>query len=347
MFISCDTLDDLLRAVFQEIIYTGDSVKPTRGSTKELMGVLLELKNPRARLSRTETKGNIYSAIGEFLWYISGDNDLEFIAYYLKRYRNDSEDGKTIYGGYGPRLFSMHGEYNQIANVLSKLKENPHSRKAVIQLFDAKDIGEDHKEIPCTCTLQFLARNGKLFMFTYMRSNDAYFGLPHDVFAFTMLQELLARHLSLEIGSYRHMVGSLHLYDDRISDAQKFISEGWQPTDLPMPAMPYGDQLPALEEVCATEKLIRETDKIILPTDGLSPYWKDIIYLLSVYKHQGNKDFLQLAKKQISSNNIYDVYIDKIAGRKKPRSTHLPQLPFEDISKATTIGQIEKKDETN
>ena len=43
-------------------------------------------------------------------------------------------------------------------------------------------------------------------MLTYMRSNDAYWGLPHDVFAFTMLQEILARSLTLELGTYKHAV---------------------------------------------------------------------------------------------------------------------------------------------
>jgi thymidylate synthase len=37
-------------------------------------------------------------------------------------------------------------------------------------------------------------------MVTTMRSNDAYLGLPHDVFCFTMLQEIIARSLGREIG---------------------------------------------------------------------------------------------------------------------------------------------------
>ena len=65
---------------------------------------------------------------------------------------------------------------------------------------------------PCTCTLQFLARGVKLDLIVYMRSNDVIKGLPHDIFCFTMLQEIAARRLSLEPGIYKHCVGSLHLY---------------------------------------------------------------------------------------------------------------------------------------
>src|SRR5690606_11307146 len=130
-----------------------------RGESSELIGVLLHIRNPRARLSRTETRGRPFSAIGELLWYLSGNNSLEFITYYISKYDKETEDGKTVYGGYGPRLFNLRNEYNQIENVQKLLQKRPTSRKAVIQLFDGSDISTNHPEIPCTCTLQFFIRN--------------------------------------------------------------------------------------------------------------------------------------------------------------------------------------------
>ena len=65
-------------------------------------------------------------------------------------------------------------------------------------------------------------------MVTNMRSNDAFLGLPHDFFSFTMIQEVLARTVNLEIGVYKHVVGSLHLYEENIEQAEQFITEGWQ-----------------------------------------------------------------------------------------------------------------------
>src|SRR5712692_5421837 len=105
MFISEETLDDLLREVFRELMRSGKHIKPTKGWNKELLGVLLELRSPTARLSRTETKGTIFSSLGETLWYLAKTNKLDFISYYLPRYRNFSDDRRTLYGGYGPRLF--------------------------------------------------------------------------------------------------------------------------------------------------------------------------------------------------------------------------------------------------
>ena len=43
-----------------------------------------------------------------------------------------------------------------------------------------------------------MIRSGQMDMITYMRSNDVFLGLPHDIFAFTMIQEIMARTLSVE-----------------------------------------------------------------------------------------------------------------------------------------------------
>ena len=66
-----DTLDDLLIKVFPKILRNGQRVKASKGWNNELSGVVLELRNPLARLSRTETKGTLFSCLGETLWYPS------------------------------------------------------------------------------------------------------------------------------------------------------------------------------------------------------------------------------------------------------------------------------------
>jgi thymidylate synthase len=158
MFISRETLDDVLLDIYPALLArTKDAVVATRGETAEIIGAVIEIQKPQARLSRSETRGKLFSSLGELLWYLSKDNQLEFIAPYVPRYRDETEDGITIYGGYGPRLFCQRGQ-DQVANVINLLKERPTSRRAVIQLFDGEDIAISHKEIPCTTALQFFVR---------------------------------------------------------------------------------------------------------------------------------------------------------------------------------------------
>ena len=98
------TLDDVMRAVIEEILVSGDRIHPSKGPAAELAGVLLEVKDPRARISRTETRGKPFSCLGELCWYLAGTNDLGFISYYLPEYKQCAENG-LVYGGYGPRIF--------------------------------------------------------------------------------------------------------------------------------------------------------------------------------------------------------------------------------------------------
>jgi thymidylate synthase len=142
----------------------------------------------------------------------------------------------------------MRTGINQIDNVVKLLRRKPTSRQAVVQLFNAEDLLKDFSDIPCTCTMQFLVRKGSLHMVVHMRSNDAFLGLPHDVFAFTFIQELISRSLGLRLGTYKHMVGSLHVYDADKMKVRKFLREGYQ-SRVAMPRMPKGDPWPNLKEI--------------------------------------------------------------------------------------------------
>lgn len=309
MHISADTLDDLLRRVLPRLLERGSRITASRGKTTELTGVLLNLSNPRARLSRAENRRIFFSCLGELLWYLNGSRALDFIEYYVSRYRDESEDGRTVYGAYGPRLFGMRGE-NQVANVLALLRERPTSRHAVIQLFDAGDLAAHHREVPCTCTLQFLVRGGRLLLLTSMRSNDAYFGLAHDIFAFTMLQELMARSLGVDVGSYQHSIGSLHLYDSHRKAARAYLREGWQET-ISMPPMPSGDPWKAVKAVGTFEKALRLTGKVAPSRPALDPYWMDLVRLLGVYRAFRDGDAAAIVKiRGEMSARVFDPYIE-------------------------------------
>src|SRR5205085_131416 len=111
------------------------------------------------------------SCLGELLWYLSGSDDVESIAYYLPQYRAMSDDGVSVHGSYGPRLFDMRG-IDQLSNVVNRLKNHPDSRQVVLQLFDAADVDAVYRDVPCTCALQFLLRHERLHMMVFMRSND-------------------------------------------------------------------------------------------------------------------------------------------------------------------------------
>ena len=312
------TLDDMLRDVVKGILTSGNPVNPTRGENRELTGVLLELTNPRARLSRTETRGKLFSGLGELCWYLSKRNELQFISYYVPHYETHEEraDDGVVRGAYGPRLFDWDG-VNQVENVTKLLTRKPSSRQAVIQLFDANDLMTGDQNVPCTCTLQFMIRGGALQMFTYMRSNDWYLGLPHDLFCFTMLQEIVARTLRVELGSYKHSVGSLHLYDRDREAADRFLGEGWQSTSTPMPSMPIGNPWSSIERMLLAEEELRNGRELDESDVGdLDSYWADLVRLLQVFRYRKNGNSIEIrALRERMSSDVYDQFIDEKLSR--------------------------------
>ena len=302
-----------MRDVLLEIDARGDRIKPRKGKADEITGVLIEISNPRARLSRTETRGKVFSALGELCWYLAGTKRANFITYYIRDYAKLAE-GNKIYGGYGPRLFRWKGT-NQITNVVEALRRRD-SRQAVIQLFDARDISQRHKDVPCTCTLQFLLRRGTLHLIANMRSNDVRRGLSHDVFCFTMLQEIIARSLSAQLGAYKHMVGSLHRYVNDREPMKQFLGEGYQPTSPAMPPMPLGDPWPAIKFVLEAESAIRNQrafDKAKIAR--ILPYWADLVRLLQVFGAQKDIERMREIQREMSSPT-YRPFIDRMISRR-------------------------------
>ncbi|NMZ58612.1 thymidylate synthase [Pseudomonas nitroreducens] len=311
MYFSEETLDNILMRIYPLLLKIDSEVAVSKGDTHELPGVLLKLRNPRARLSRTEGKGTIFSCLGELLWYLSSSNKLDFIQHYIKIYDRFSDDGKTVYGAYGPRLFGT-GKNAQVANVINRLKNKSTSRKAVLQLFSSEDILHSHEDVPCTCTIQLLIRENKLSLYTSMRSNDAYKGLPHDIFAFTMLQEIIARELKVEIGEYNHYVGSLHIYKDDIKEIESFIKEAWQ-DHIYMPEMPHGSQRREILNILRYERIVRGGSEPPPEEHLTSDYWRDIGRLLALYGC--SKDPSKHMKMQAIADSIsskpYNSYAQK------------------------------------
>ncbi len=322
MHLRASTLDDLLDAAFKLLLKSKMRVSPTKGATVEEHGVVLELTSPRARLSRASEKGHIFSCLGELFWYISCKQDLASIQYYIRRYDEYAEPDGTIWGAYGPRMFG--GERSQYEVVRDRLRLAPTRARLSIQLFDREDILANYRDVPCTCTLQFLVRDGLLHLVVYMRSNDVFIGFPHDVFAFTMIQEILANDLGVKLGAYKHMVGSFHLYDRDREKVEAYLKEGFQPI-REMPAMPAGNPWNDITKLFAVEDTIRKggADSVpqAIPRLGeVDPYWADFGRLFGIYAlSRGQVDVPRARLKQVAelrkamSSDFYTAYIRKRA----------------------------------
>lgn len=165
--------------------------------------------------------------VGELLWYMSGKNTLESIQTITHAWDRMSDDGKTVNSNYGYIIQHAQDfnpdknntvytdkEFNQLEMCEELLRKDPNTRQALIHIKSARNVLKNPtKDLNCTVCLQFFIRENKLYLTTYMRSNDLWMGFPNDVFQFTAMQIYLAMKLGVGVGSYTHIAGSLHLYE--------------------------------------------------------------------------------------------------------------------------------------
>ena len=313
MEIARESLDDLLAEVYPLILTEGIcNPESSKGPNLDLIGVTLRLANPRARLSRSRGRGRPFSALGELLWYLAGSDETAFIAEYIPSYYRKKGYPPKVPDAYGPRLRGSLPEKgfgnDQIETVVAALKAKPGTRHAIIQLFDSTDLGSDG-DVPCTTALQFHVREGRLHMTVTMRSNDAYLGLPHDLFCFTMLQEMIATHLGLELGEYVHFASSLHIYTDKADDAKAYLDEGFHRA-APMPSMPASDPFEAFAELLRLEEKIRlRREPVDFAALGFEPYYEDLARIIFAHFHRREDAELEVALDGLHHRE-YHTYID-------------------------------------
>jgi len=124
-----------------------------------------------------------------------------------------------------------------------------------------------------------------------MRANDAYRGMVSDVFSFTFLQETMACELGLDLGSYHHHVGSVHIYEPDLPRVEAVLEEAAAPGPGPehgFPAMPRRDNRGDFRVVLEWEEALRRNATRLVPSQlaatGVDPYWQQVLMLLEAHR---------------------------------------------------------------
>lgn len=250
-----ESVEQSFPVLLQALLEEGKEVSPRGQLTKEITPVAITIKNPKKRVIPSNArKLNFGFMCAELMWILSGSDSADFIGHYNSQWKTYSDDGLTLNGAYGKRIFawdsgirkidiietSETGEIsettqykqvviNQFNEAYNQLRNDPDTRQATIVFFDPFKDYRETKDKPCTNLIRFMIRDGKLNMTTFMRSNDVWFGYPYDVFNFTMLQEIMASLLNVEVGIYTHIADSFHIYEMHFEKAMEVISENQEP----------------------------------------------------------------------------------------------------------------------
>lgn len=288
---------DVYVAVLRDLVTNPHHHINTRGNRgPEQLNVSFQIANPAARVPLLSArKVNIVFNLAEALWFLGGRDDLAMMRYYSPQMASYSVDGLTIPGAaYGTRLFrtgARQGERSAFNTILELIRSDPDTNRAVLPIFRANEVGDgQHPDVSCTIAFQLLQRDGVLHGVCYMRAKDAFRGLTSDVFSFSFIQELAARLLGLQLGTYTQHVGSMHIADAHLPQVHAIVDEAATeaaPT-LAWPRMPLETTSEVVDEVRVHEQHLRANliahTTSSLERSGLPRYWQNLIALLEVYR---------------------------------------------------------------
>lgn len=150
---------------------------------------------------------------------LAGRNDVAWLERFNSKMREFSDDGVLLHGAYGHR-WRHHFGMNQLDRVCALLRDTPTSRRAVLQMWDAKvDLHPTEAECsidtPCNDLVFLEVRDGYLNLTVLCRSNDIIWGAyGANAVHFSVLQEYLAARIGVGVGIFYQFSNNYHAYED-------------------------------------------------------------------------------------------------------------------------------------
>lgn len=113
--------------------------------------------------------------------------------------------------------------HDQIADVLYKLRNDPNSRRIVLNAWNVSDLKEMCLE-PCHTMYIFSVRNGKLFCHLTQRSGDMFLGVPFNIASTALLTTILAQASGLIPGGIMMTIVDAHIYKNHIDQTREQLT---------------------------------------------------------------------------------------------------------------------------
>lgn len=196
--------------------------------------VMFEVRQPWEKvLFSPRRDANPIFHLMEAVWMLAGARDVAFLDQFNKNMKNYSDDGVVFNAAYGYR-WAAHFGFDQIEEVVSRLKVDPHDRRTVITMWDPQDLLKDTRDMACNCQIMPRVVGDRLDFLITNRSNDLVFGaMGANAVHMSFLQEWLAVSLGLRCGMWHHVSANLHVYEqhfgflDTSSEDQTWLWKGY------------------------------------------------------------------------------------------------------------------------
>jgi thymidylate synthase len=248
----------------------------------------LVISDPRQRwVTSKRPANNPAFIIASTFWILGGMNEAAFLNSWFRDLPKYQGDGSIYHGAYGHRIREWFG-IDQLDRAYRALTKNPNSRQVVIQIWSPElDLPDEEgypadEDIPCNLCSLPKVRNGRLEWLQVMRSHDVTKAIPKNFAQFTIVQEVLAGWLGVELGEYHHISDSLHIYGDDFPNLG-FVENSRPPSNMDDLRLPKDDFEKVLAEALAILKelagpmLSRDAFRHLMSTAGLPTAYHNLI----------------------------------------------------------------------
>lgn len=120
------------------------------------------------------------------------------------------------------------GEFDQVDRVLFDLKNNPHSRRIMTNIYNFEDLHEMHL-YPCAYSMTFNVSGDKLNGILNQRSNDMLTANNWNVLQYSLLLMMFAQVSGLKPGILLHVISDAHIYDRHVDIVKEVIAKPEHP----------------------------------------------------------------------------------------------------------------------
>jgi len=170
----------------------------------------------------------------ELLWFLKGDTNIKYLndndVHIWDEWADENGDLGNVYGHQWRSWEGRDGTIDQISQVIEQIKENPYSRRLIVNAWNVGDL--DKMALPpCHLLFQFYVADGKLSCQLYQRSCDTFLGVPFNIASYSLLTHMIAHIVGLEVGEFIWTGGDVHIYQNHFDQIKEQLSR--EPRPLP------------------------------------------------------------------------------------------------------------------
>ena len=183
-----------------------------------------------------ETTKKIYlkGVVGELIFFLKGMSNIKYLLdnniHIWDEWATEDNELGPVYGVQWNAWKTSDGKFiNQLADVIKKIKETPHSRRLLVSAWNVEYLPDETissqenvkngKQAlpPCHTFFQFYVDGeNRLSCQMYQRSSDLFLGLPFNITSYSLLTAMIAQVTGLKLGELILTIGDDHIYKNHI-----------------------------------------------------------------------------------------------------------------------------------